>query len=97
MKATIDIPDHLYRRVKAKSAMERHTVREVAISLFQDWADGSIQLSPAAKTQPEPEGKAVIPAWYGSLKAYAARAKGGSDMEAVRKSIGKGLARERGA
>ena len=95
MKATIDIPDHLYRRVKAKSAMERHTVREVAISLFQDWADGSIQLSPPGKTKAEPADKAVIPAWYGSLKAYAAQARGGRDMEAVRRSIGKGLARER--
>lgn len=39
MKATIDIPDELYRRVKAKSALEGRTVRAVAVELFQRWAD----------------------------------------------------------
>jgi hypothetical protein len=31
MKATIEVPDDLYRRVKAKSALEGRAVREVAI------------------------------------------------------------------
>lgn len=31
MKATIEIPDELYRRVKAKSALEGRPVREVAL------------------------------------------------------------------
>jgi hypothetical protein len=39
MKATIDIPDELYRRVKAKSALAGRPVREVAIELFQRWLD----------------------------------------------------------
>ena len=42
MKTTIDLPDDLYRRVKAKSALEGKTVREVATSLFQQWADGTV-------------------------------------------------------
>jgi len=37
MKATIDIPDDLYRRVKAKSALEGRAVREVTIELYQSW------------------------------------------------------------
>ncbi len=37
MKATIDIPDDLYRKVKAKSALEGRRVREVAIELFRTW------------------------------------------------------------
>ena len=37
MKATIDIPDELYRRVKARSAMLGRTVREVSIELYQRW------------------------------------------------------------
>ena len=37
MKATIDIPDELYRKVKAKSALEGRPVREVAIDLFRAW------------------------------------------------------------
>jgi hypothetical protein len=37
MKATIDIPDDLYRRVKAKSALAGRAVREVTIELYQQW------------------------------------------------------------
>ena len=39
MKATIEIPDELYRRVKAKSALEQRTVRAVTMELFQRWLD----------------------------------------------------------
>ncbi len=41
MKATLDIPDDLYRRVKARSAMEGRPLRSVAIGLFQQWLDGA--------------------------------------------------------
>ena len=37
MKATIDIPDELYRKVKAKSALEGRPVRAVTIELFERW------------------------------------------------------------
>lgn len=37
MKATIDIPDTLYRQVKARSAMEGRSVRDVTIELFRGW------------------------------------------------------------
>lgn len=37
MKATIDIPDDLYRRVKAKSALLGLAVREVTIDLYRKW------------------------------------------------------------
>ena len=37
MKATFEIPDELYREVKAETAREGRTVREVAITLFQQW------------------------------------------------------------
>ncbi|MDX2267194.1 MAG: hypothetical protein NW208_03750 [Bryobacter sp.] len=35
MKATIDIPDELYREVKIKAASEGRTVREVVINALQ--------------------------------------------------------------
>ena len=41
MKATIDIPEDLYRKVKAKSALEGRPVREVAIELFREWVGES--------------------------------------------------------
>jgi hypothetical protein len=37
MKATIDIPDQLYRQVKARAALEGRAVREVTIELYTDW------------------------------------------------------------
>ncbi|MGI9077512.1 MAG: hypothetical protein ACR2G6_09320 [Gemmatimonadaceae bacterium] len=37
MKATIDVPDELYRRVKARSALLGRAVREVTIELYQRW------------------------------------------------------------
>ncbi len=40
MKTTIEIPDELYRRVKAKAALQGKAVREVTTRLYQDWVDG---------------------------------------------------------
>lgn len=37
MKATFQIPDALYREVKAETAREGRTLREVTISLFEQW------------------------------------------------------------
>lgn len=37
VKATVDIPDELYRRVKAKSALDGRTIRDVTVELFQRW------------------------------------------------------------
>lgn len=39
MKATIEVPDDLYRKVKAKSALQGRTVRAVTVELFQRWLD----------------------------------------------------------
>jgi plasmid stability protein len=39
MKATIDLPDDLYRRVKARAALDGRTVREVSIELYTAWLD----------------------------------------------------------
>ena len=37
MKATIDVPDDVYRPVKAKAALEGRAVREVTIELYRRW------------------------------------------------------------
>jgi hypothetical protein len=57
MKATLDIPDDLYRRVKARSALEGRTLRSVAIELFQTWLHGQ----PAAAEPQQVEGKLLPP------------------------------------
>lgn len=37
MKTTLNIPDELYREVKAKSALEGRAVREVTVELYTAW------------------------------------------------------------
>lgn len=37
MKTTIDIPDELYRRVKALSALKGIRIRELTIELYRRW------------------------------------------------------------
>jgi len=39
MKATFEIPDALYRRVKVRSAMEGVPLRAVAVELFRKWLE----------------------------------------------------------
>ncbi|MDE2150646.1 MAG: hypothetical protein KGJ55_12640 [Gammaproteobacteria bacterium] len=64
MKATIDIPETLYRKVKAKSALVGKPVREVTAELYRRWLD-------------EPEGgrgKASPEAWLRFWLAAADKA-----------------------
>lgn len=37
MKATIEIPDELYRKLEAKSASQGRPIQEVAVELFDEW------------------------------------------------------------
>ncbi len=46
MKATFQIPDDLYREVKAETARDGRTVREVVISLFEQWLRQKKQPAP---------------------------------------------------
>lgn len=49
MKATIDIPQLLYRRVKARSALEGRAIRDVTIELYERWlADTTAPTAPMA-------------------------------------------------
>ena len=43
MKATIDIPDDLYRRIKARAALLGRPVREVTIELYRRWLGEPIE------------------------------------------------------
>lgn len=51
MKATIEIPDELYRRVKAKSALQGRTIREVTVELYRSWL--AEESAPASTPSPE--------------------------------------------
>jgi len=52
MKATIEVPDELYRRVKAKTAMQGRAIREVTVELYQKWLDEGGQATLVQVKQP---------------------------------------------
>jgi hypothetical protein len=97
MKATIEVPDELYRQVKAKSALEGRAIREVAVELFRRYvgpqapAQGA-ELTAAQEAARRFEGR-EIPSWFGAFETYARRV-GRHDMEAIRASIARGVADE---
>ena len=85
MKATIDVPDDLYRRVKAESALRAQTVREVTVALYRNWLDSSAEAvdeEPAVENSPPP-------AWFGAARSYAERVER-HDMAAIRESVARG-------
>lgn len=51
MKATIELPDELYRQVKAKSALQGRPIRTVTIELFQRWIDEDAATATLTPTQ----------------------------------------------
>lgn len=94
MKVTVDIPDGIYRQVKAKSALEGWSVREVATTLFKSWVEQPGAGLRGTKAQAIGERESADPPWFGALRSYARRAGGRHDMEAIRRSIACGRARE---
>ena len=58
MKTTIELPEVLYRRVKAKSSLGGLAVRAVTQRLFELWLEGHVSIDEAGRT-----GKAEKQAW----------------------------------
>ena len=94
MKTTIDIPEDIYRKFKAKSAIEGRSVRDVAITLFRAWVDQPDV--PVARSEEGPHAAVdqSAPPWFASLRTYAHNARGRYEMDAIRRSIARGRARE---
>lgn len=89
MKATLDLPDDLYRRVKARSAMEGRPLRNVAIELFQKWLDPSPEHPAATSDAP---GNDATP-WLAITRRHL-RPGMSHDLESIRIAIGKGWSAE---
>lgn len=89
MKATVDIPDDLYRRVKAKSALRGQPVREVVVGLFQSWL--AEEETAAQQKQSRPE-ESQTPVWFGVARRYAEPVQR-HDMDSIRRSIARNRAR----
>ena len=96
MKATLDIPDDLYRRVKARSAMEGRPLRSVAIGLLQQWLDGGD--SPPSTASATAPGERVSTRfdgapWVNVSRRYV-RPGMGHDMEEMRDAASKAWAKD---
>jgi hypothetical protein len=98
VKATIEVPDELYRRVKAKSALEGRAIRDVTADLFRRYVG---EKEPPAGGPAGPPTERVLlvdgkpaPVWFGALRDYARRVKR-HDLEAIRASIARGIVGER--
>jgi len=98
MKATIEVPDELYRLVKAKSALEGRAVREVTVELYQHYVGQeeptAAKAGDVATAGEDPLKGQAIPSWFGVL-GKTARAVTRHEMSAIRESIARGIARDR--
>jgi hypothetical protein len=89
MKTTFDIPDDLYRKVKAKSALEGRPVRDVTVRLFRQWV-GEAEEEVGGRKRMRVAAGEPRPPWFGALRGYAGNARGRHDMETIRESIARG-------
>ncbi len=90
MKATLDIPDDLYRQVKARSALEGRPLRSVAIQLFQTWLNAAPRTDQS--TTPIAADETSAP-WLAVTRRYL-KPDMNHDMDAVRAAIARGWAAE---
>ena len=96
MKATLEIPDEMYREVKAKSALRGQTVRAVTIMLYDGWLRGGFG-DPVAvhlgdiSGDTRGSGRATTLACFGIGRRFVRKnADGPHDMDSIRKSIAEG-------
>jgi hypothetical protein len=50
VKTTVDIPDDIYRRVKAKSALQGRTIRELTSDLYRRWLEEDLDDEAACRS-----------------------------------------------
>ena len=86
MKVTLDIPDELYRRVKARSAMEGRPVRSVSVELFETWLDSR---SAGGKSTQAPAQTSSKPAPWLTITRRHVRKGMSHDNEAIREAAAK--------
>lgn len=97
MKATVDIPDELYRQVKAKSAIEGRPVRAVAVELFEGYV-GRGEATRTARVETRGGAKRLAdgkpaPSWFGLARKHMRKVED-HGLDAIRESIGRGWAQE---
>lgn len=94
MKATMQIPDELYREVKAKSALEGRSVRSVTVMLYTSWLRGLVpdpDAAPRLATVKSVGGKRPNLSCFGVGRRFVRKnADGPHDMASIRESIAAG-------
>jgi hypothetical protein len=90
MKTTMEIPDELYRKLKARSAAQGKSVREVMVNLVQEWLKdskkgGTTVMDREARDGHEEDKTAELRKWLDIGLAYDDEAPPGpSAMEYIR-------------
>jgi hypothetical protein len=93
MKATLNIPDDLYKRVKARSALEGKPIRSVAIELFQRWIQAPSDIEDKTESASlSAEDYKKYP-WLNLARKYI-NGKQSSEFAEIKKSIAMGWAKE---
>ena len=94
MKATMIIPDEMYREVKAKSALQGRSVRSVTVMLYAIWLQGLVDEKGRGKNPSETLTKADSKpnlACFGIGRQFVRKnAEGPHDMASIRRSIAEG-------
>ena len=94
MKATMQIPDEMYREVKAKSALEGRSVRSVTVMLYASWLRGLVpdpDSSPRLAAAKPVGGKKPNLSCFGVGRRFVRKnANGPHDMASIRESIAAG-------
>ena len=93
MKATLDIPDDLYKRVKVRSALEGKPIRSVAIELFQRWIQTPSDVEAKMESVSLSAEDYKNYPWLDLARKYMNGNKS-SDLEEIKKSIAMGWAKE---
>ena len=90
----MQIPDDMYREVKAKSALQGRSVRSVTVMLYTNWLHGLVDESGMKSSIVEPrslEGSKLNLACFGVGRRFVRKnADGPHDMASIRKSIAEG-------
>ncbi len=83
MKVTLDIPEALYRKVKAKSALLGKPVREITIALYQRWLEEEEAPHPEASLE-------ALRAWWEEADRRLAQAPPGPTLGEILRGDRKG-------
>ena len=97
MKATMQIPDEMYREVKAKSALEGRSVRSVTVMLYSSWLRGLVpepdSVTRFAAAKPVGGKKPNLSCFGVGRRFVRKNADGPHDMASIRESIASGRKR----